>query len=143
VFFPYKCLQASLIKPGQELNHRVYIDRLLLSECLELIRKHKTTLLRFAGKHSSLFCLILGDEEKSFMFPSKAGAYPSRADLRCHSLWQTPRACTIKHYRYLMYGFRSKLTFLSMPVDVSHNSKNTLAYHIICPFSVRYEYVMF
>jgi hypothetical protein len=38
---------------------------------------------------------------------------------------EVPRACTLKHYRYVMYRFRSKLVCLSKPLKVAGNNEKT------------------
>jgi hypothetical protein len=42
-----------------------------------------------------------------------------------------------------MYGVHSKLVCLSKRANVTDNYEKTPAYHVICSFSVDYEYVMF
>jgi hypothetical protein len=54
-----------------------------------------------------------------------------------------PVACTIEHYKFLMYTIRSKLLCLSDLVEAIVDSNKTLAYHEICPLTVHDEYVMF
>ncbi len=49
-----------------------------------------------------------------------------------------------KHYGLVIYGFRTKLTCLSKPTEVTNNSNKTVAYVLkICPFSVHYKSVIF
>jgi hypothetical protein len=42
-----------------------------------------------------------------------------------------------------MYGFRSKLAWSSKAVKLTDNNERTLAFHVICPFSIHYEPVVF
>ncbi len=73
---------------------------------------------------------------------------------------KTPGACSIKHERFVIYGFRSKLmclsklvflfklVYLSKLVCLSSQWKcltieKTLAYYKICKISLNYESVMF
>ncbi len=51
-----------------------------------------------------------------------------------------PGACTIKHYEFVMYGFRSKLVCVSQTMIETDNTKNT-SYYEICPFPVHYKYI--
>jgi hypothetical protein len=50
---------------------------------------------------------------------------------------------TIRHYGFVMYGFRSKLMGLSQPVQVTDNNNATLAYYVTCPFTDHYKSVKF
>ncbi len=52
-------------------------------------------------------------------------------------------AYTVKHYELEMSVFHGKLACLSKSVKVTGNYKKILAYHVICPFSLNYEFVMF
>jgi hypothetical protein len=47
---------------------------------------------------------------------------------------------TVKSYRFVMYGFRSKLVRLSKQMKM-HSLKEALASYKICPFSVIYKSV--
>ncbi len=38
---------------------------------------------------------------------------------------EVPRACTLKHYRYVKYRFRNKLVCLSKPLKAAGNSEKT------------------
>ncbi len=55
---------------------------------------------------------------------------------------KTPVACTLKHYGFVMYEFRSKLMCLSKPVEKTYNSNKTPAYSEVCLFTVHYDSVM-
>ncbi len=58
-------------------------------------------------------------------------------------LYCMTRACTTKHYRFVMYEFRSKLMRSSKATQVIDISNTAPAYYRICNFTVYYESVMF
>ncbi len=60
-----------------------------------------------------------------------------------HASFVITEACIIKHYRFVMIWFRSKLVCLSKPGKVIHNNEKSLAYYVSCPFSVNYQSTMF
>jgi hypothetical protein len=55
----------------------------------------------------------------------------------------TSMAGTIKHYGFVMYGFRSKLICLYEQMKVTDDSKKTLAYFGMCQFCIHFESKMF
>ncbi len=82
-------------------------------------RKHKTWLKGFPGTSTQPYVVLtVSDAER-----------------------KTPRACTLKHYGLVKYGFRSKLMCLSKPVEKTYNSNKTPAYSEVCLFTV-YESVI-
>ncbi len=90
---------------------------------------------------SKLACLSkpvkMADNNKNTSFLCNITIFQYIMELQCIIVY-TPGVYTIKHHRFVMYRFRSKLVCLSKQTK----TPKTLVFYLICPFSAYYEPLM-